>query len=259
MYAAGSPYNVYCPECWWSDQWDPLAYGRDYDSRRNFFEQFKELALAVPRPALEVQNNVNSPYTNFTWECKNCYLSPSTLFSENVYYAKCATKCKDCLDCLEIVGCELCYGCINASRCHRSQYLVDCRDCLDSAFLFDCASCQNCFMCSNLRNKSYCILNAPYTKEDYVEKMKEFRLDTIAGVKALKAQFLKLKQGALHKYALITKAVNSTGNNLENVKNAKRCFDMFNLENVHYCTRGYNVKDSWDIFGVDDTQLATSR
>jgi hypothetical protein len=111
-------------------------------------------------------------------------------------------------------------------------------------------------MSSNLRNKNYYILNTQYTRDGYFEKLKEFRLDTIEGTRVLKDQFFKLVQQALHKYALITKSVNSTGNNLENVKNAKQCFDMFNLEDVRYCIRGYNVKDSVDIFGVDDTEWA---
>jgi len=34
---------VYCQKCWWSDEWDQLASGRDYDFSRPFFEQYREL------------------------------------------------------------------------------------------------------------------------------------------------------------------------------------------------------------------------
>jgi len=35
---------------------------------------------------------------------------------------------------------------------------------------------KNCFMCWNLRNQKYCILNQPYSKEDYLKKIEEYNL-----------------------------------------------------------------------------------
>jgi len=54
MYAPEAPYKVYCPRCWWSDNWDSFAYGRDYDFSRPFFEQFNELLHEVPLQGLSV-------------------------------------------------------------------------------------------------------------------------------------------------------------------------------------------------------------
>jgi len=47
-----SPHVVYNQDDWWSDKWDALSYGRDFDFSRPFFDQFHELKLAVPRPAI---------------------------------------------------------------------------------------------------------------------------------------------------------------------------------------------------------------
>ena len=47
-----SPYTVYKQELWFSDQWEPLSFGRDYDFNRPFFDQWQDLSLAVPRPSL---------------------------------------------------------------------------------------------------------------------------------------------------------------------------------------------------------------
>src|SRR3989344_4827966 len=33
-YAPEKSYKIYCHECWWSDAWDSLAYGRDYDFKK---------------------------------------------------------------------------------------------------------------------------------------------------------------------------------------------------------------------------------
>ena len=35
--------KVFSQDEWWSDAWDPLEYGRDFDFSRPFFEQFAEL------------------------------------------------------------------------------------------------------------------------------------------------------------------------------------------------------------------------
>src|SRR3989338_142618 len=38
-----SPVKIYHHDYWWSDKWNPMQYGRDYDFSRPFFEQFNEL------------------------------------------------------------------------------------------------------------------------------------------------------------------------------------------------------------------------
>ena len=60
-----SPYKVFSNDEWWSDVWDPLNFGMDFDFTRPFFEQFYELQLEVPRPALVNNKAENSQYCNF--------------------------------------------------------------------------------------------------------------------------------------------------------------------------------------------------
>ena len=38
-----APFKVYYEDYWWTDNWDPMEYGRDYDFSRPFFEQFQKL------------------------------------------------------------------------------------------------------------------------------------------------------------------------------------------------------------------------
>src|SRR3989344_5060009 len=40
---------VYDEKEWWSDDWDPMKYGRDYNFSKPFFEQFYEFSKEVPR------------------------------------------------------------------------------------------------------------------------------------------------------------------------------------------------------------------
>lgn len=256
MYPENSPYTVYCYECWSGDGWDYAAYAKEYDFSKNFFTQFNELLHAVPRVNLEGTQNLNSPYTNYTWECKNCYLSASTLFSENVYYGKAVDKSRDCVDCTEVVECELCYGLVTSEKCHSSAFLINCRECMNSSLLFDCQNCQDCILSCNLRNKKYVVRNKQYSKEEYELERRKLNLESYTNETNLLKEFKFMTENqALHRFARLIKTVNSTGNNLTNTKDAKQCFEMYNLENVRYAVRGYNIKDSGDMYGTDDTEL----
>src|SRR3989339_1289512 len=75
MYSPDSPYIVYDKEYWWSDKWDPLKYGQDYDFQKPFFEQFDELLKRIPLQALQLMNSVKSQYCNYIDNNKNCYLA----------------------------------------------------------------------------------------------------------------------------------------------------------------------------------------
>ncbi|MDA2935590.1 hypothetical protein MYX06_00005, partial [Patescibacteria group bacterium AH-259-L05] len=254
MYSARTPFPLYCRTCWFSDKWDPMRYEREYDFTKPFFEQFKELLLHVPKVNLEGTKNINCQFSNFTWESKNCYLSPTTLFSENIYYSRAVDKSMYCMDCMEVVRSQWCYESINSRDCYNSWHLFNCRSCIDSKFLFDCVNCQNCFLSSNLRNKSFVFRNKQYSQEEYVKKVQEFEVENSKNLEKARGEYRKIIQGALHKYAQIIKSVNASGDYLTNVKNVKQCFSMFNLEDVRYSFRGYNVKDSADLFGTDDCQ-----
>src|SRR3989344_3349887 len=73
-YPPQSPWPVYEHSYWWSDDWDAMGYGREYDFKRPFFEQFNELVCAVPRSAREIKSLENSDYSDNSSHLKNCYL-----------------------------------------------------------------------------------------------------------------------------------------------------------------------------------------
>ena len=73
VYPKESEFTVYCYDCWWSDDWDPKSYGKNYDSGKPFFEQYKELIKETPRLGIMIHNNVRSDYTNGSAENKDCF------------------------------------------------------------------------------------------------------------------------------------------------------------------------------------------
>src|SRR3989344_2183827 len=87
MYAPDSPCAIYDRDYWWSDGWDPLEWGREYDFKKPFFEQFKELLEGVPHIALSNQNAVRTEYGNYLDGNKDCYLIFGGGWNENVRYS----------------------------------------------------------------------------------------------------------------------------------------------------------------------------
>ncbi len=108
--AGDKPFTVYCKECWYSDNWDPLQYGQEYNWKEPFFTQFRELMHKVPRIGImHIHTNVNADYANYVADNKNVYLSHSVIFSENVYHSRNIDKCKDIFDCFYLKESERCY------------------------------------------------------------------------------------------------------------------------------------------------------
>ncbi len=246
IYSEDRNVTVYSREYWWGDAWDPYNYGRDVDFSRPFFEQMKELIFEVPWPALMNWNAVNSDYCNSTTDNKNCYFVFGGDFNEDCSYATFNFHSRDSQDLYLVEKCDLCYECTDADGCYKvrfAQYSKSCSDCL---FIYDCVNCTECVGCINLRNKSHCIFNEQYTKEEYEKRVKELRLNTREGVFEMEKKFENFKLKYPHKYAHILRSVNCTGDNITNAKNCINCFDIVagaeDLKNVFLS--GGELKDS---------------
>lgn len=258
VYHEQSSYQVYCQSCWWSDGWDPLEYGRKYDFSKPFFEQYRELQLKVPRLALVNTNSINSEYTNYAGNNKNCYLifSNATGNNENCAYGTSVSDSRDSFDLINIYSCELVYDGADCQRCYNvtsANYCFDCRDC---TLVEDCKDCQDCIGCKGLRGKRYCILNKQYSKEEYEQKAEQLGLETREGYANLRVQFEQLRQRIPNKFAHIVKAENCTGDYVANSKNCAGCFDTNDSENSRFLK--YSVKrdkECQDVCYVTESEL----
>ncbi|MDI6642407.1 MAG: hypothetical protein QME68_08895, partial [Elusimicrobiota bacterium] len=254
VYSSDKSFTIYCPECWWSDKWNPIEYGRDYDFSKSFFLQFRELLERIPLIALSVTNLVNCDYCNVSDGDKECYLISGSVANERVMFANRVMYNKDSLDIHIGARNELCYEIINCHQCYRVFFARNCHQCIDSAFLSDCTNCNNCFGCTNLRNKSYYFFNQPYTKDEYQKKIKELNLGSfdIFSQFCQKYKDFSLKQ--ICRFANIVKSVDTTGDNVQHAKNCKFCFDILGNPSAEECKffvwGGYNCKDSYDVMGV---------
>ena len=170
IYHPDANIKTYSKEMWWSDRWDSSSYGREYDFSRTFFEQFKELMEDAPHIALSDSKSVNSRFCNITVEMKNCYLVTAAWTSEDSMYCNRISGCKFTQDSYICYNTEFWYENIYCRDSSRLFFSRESESCVDSYFLYDCRNCLNCILCTNLRNKSYCIENVQYTREEYLKK-----------------------------------------------------------------------------------------
>lgn len=248
MYSPNKPYTVWCYECWFADDWDGLDYTLEYDPSKTFFQQFAELWNAVPKVALIYVRSPGSEYTNISADNKNCYMIIESSNNEDSIHSYWIQECKEVVDTSFASKCELCYECDDCYTCYKLQHAKGCHDCTDGYFLLDCKGCINCVGCVNLRNMSNCIFNEQYSKEEYENKLKEFKLDTTEGVEAFRKQFAEFTQKQPRKYAEILNTTNSTGNYIKHAKNCRSCFHCYDAEDCAFAEHVWrNAKDCMDV------------
>lgn len=248
---------VYDRDYWWSDKWDVLAFGKEYGFSKPFFVQFNELLHSVPFPNLFNGRSTNSSYSNHVGEMKNAYLSFASWVSENIIYSAKVGDSKECVDCLSAVHDDLCYECININNSSRLFFSKNCESCLDSWFLYDCSGCNNCFGCANLRNKSYCIFNVKYSREEYFEELQKLHLSSLASLKSIKEKCEEFWKNSLHRFAFLKKTVDCTGDNLSEMKNCENCFGAYdNISDSKFCINAVGkMSDTYDGYGPGLAEL----
>ncbi len=256
VFPAGSPYTVCEKNHWYSDKFDPFAYGRPFDFNRPFFEQFKELTLAVPLPSLRVELSENCEFNNDMRACQNCYLCMRTHQSQNLMYTYRGNKSSDCVDCTQVTKCEHLYECVECVKCQQSRYLFFCIDCASSAFLLDCRNCLDCFMCCNLRSKRHCFLNEQLTKEAYDAKLKEFNFSSRKMVTLAKKMYEDIRKKAIRRALMISSSEDVTGDNILESKHCHACFGVQGCRDGRYLWDVKLHSDAMDEYsGGRDSEL----
>lgn len=250
MFSPNADLVVYDHDVWWGDQWDPTDYGRNYDFSRPFFEQFKELLKVTPLANLGNSNCPGSPYGNHNADCKDCYLSYASYNNERTHYSYGAVELKDCIDIYAGSKSEFCYGFTLCSGLYKTHFSYDTDESINSFFLKHCKNLQDCTGCVNLRNKSYCIFNVQYTREEYEKKKKELDFGSFKKFSEFERKFEEFSLNFPSKHANIIKSQMVSGDNIINAKNVKDSFDIYgDVEDSKYLIHIWQMKDSYDVYG----------
>ncbi len=246
-YHPSSPFKVYDQEVWYTDSWDALEFGREYDFRRPFFDQYRDLSYAVPRPSLHrgFQYDENAAYTNYAGKNKNCYLIFDSDEDWDSYFSYSLNNSKNCMDTFRVEKSELCYECIDSLNLYHAAYVQDSENCADSYFLKSCIGCRNCLYSVNLRNKTYHIWNKPASKEAYEEEVK--KLESYSYIHEMENKFREFARGFPQKYLHGTHNENVFGEYVNHSKNSFSSFDSRHLWDTRYIFQAFNpLKNSMD-------------
>jgi hypothetical protein len=241
----GKKYKMMTHEEWWSDDWDGMNFGRDFDFNRPFFEQFHELCVEIPHVNLIQVQNENSPFTTGTGYCKNCHLINCSENCEDCMYGKLIQNSRDVIDSDYIYSSEMLYECFNVTNCNNCVYISYSQNSFDCGFSENLKGCRNCFLCTNLNNKEFYFMNKRVTPEEYAQKVAEFLGSKDAVAKA-KEVLRDLRMKRIRKYANIVNCENSSGDFLTNCQNCTDCYDVNDSQDCKYVHVGVNVRDIVD-------------
>lgn len=251
-----APFPVYHTDEWHKQNFE-TPYLESYDFSRPFFDQLYELWLKAPRMhKASAGNEENSEYSNHCGFCTNCYFIFNSEEDEDCMYCKFADKCRDCLDCTNILNSELCYECVNVKNCYNVKFSDDCDNCSDSIFLRNCRGVKNSMFCYGLERREYCFFNQQLTKEEYEQKLKEYRIDSFVALEYLKkswdewsVQWPKIRH-------IILNSENCSGESIYNSRNAHDCCSVTELQDCRYVMNARDVKDTYDFYAYGmETEL----
>jgi hypothetical protein len=257
LYHPNSTYVVYCHDCWWGDDWDGFQFGVKYDPSLPLVQQIKVLQKIVPREALIILNSTNCDYGNNVRDSKNCFFTFLCSDSENILYSMFTVSSKDCMDNYKIVESEFIVYSLNVTKCYKSAYLQDSSDCSFCYFSFDLKNCNDCIFCCNLRNKSYCIGNKQFSKEEYQKEYKKIFNGSFNTLVDSIKKFEDIKMQAVHKFATILKSSDVVGNYIQNSNRNRWCFDGVENQDVRYVANILYSKNTYFSYaiGVQPTEF----
>jgi hypothetical protein len=239
-YSRSAPVPVYDRDYWYSDAWDPLEYGRDYDFSKPFFAQLDELRKTVPWPSKSVRDMVNSDYCDQASSLKNSYLCFNGGYSEDCLYGVAFTRMTGSAEFYATVDSDQCFSIYQTDKSYRAFFSEGCEGCRDVWFCLDCLDCSNCFGCVGLRHKQYHIFNNPHSPEKYREELQRFNLDSYAAITDMEKRFEEFRLKFPKKYIHSTHSQDVSGDYVYNSKNARYSYEVGDLEDSKFveCIKG---------------------
>ncbi|MBU0731665.1 zinc-ribbon domain-containing protein [Patescibacteria group bacterium] len=248
MYAPEIKGNkFFCNECFQSDKWDALNYGRDFDFSRPFFEQFNELYKEAPKHISNTIRSENSEYIINAHKCKNCYMLDEVDYGENCFYGYCLQYCRDCVDCIYINKCEIGYELVKCENCYNTFFAFNSHNCTDCTFMANCRGCTDCLFCTNLRNAKEHLFNKPASKDEIKKAREKYFTGKYEDLQKGIQEYQNMLKKMIVPHLIGAKNEISTGNYLVNTKNCLDSYGIDNSENCRFCTDIHFSKDCYDI------------
>lgn len=101
-----------------------------------------------------------------------------------------------------------------------------------------------------MRNKSNCIFNQQYTKEEYGKERAKYDFGSYKTLCDFKKKFSEFIKKYPRRYGFVHKSANSIGDNILNCKNVYMGFDVFGkVEDSRYVIHGFGAQNVHDTYG----------
>lgn len=239
----------------YQEVFDPFSYGTIYNPNKSFHDQFFELRLKVPQPAIiRDSSSVNSEYSINGKNLKNGYYVSGGWNSEDVLYSVAIFNSRSVMDCFILKDVENSYESVSSEKCFNCSYLYFSDNCIDSRFLYDCNNCIDCFGCVNLRNKRYYVFNKQLSKEEYEKRLDLLNLSSRNSINEISKKFWEFVKSQPVRASRHEKVENVSGVNIECSKNCNDCIYVLESENLLHCDQNVNNKDSMDVTVSGDSE-----
>lgn len=253
IYSPDKPYKVYELSALNGDDFDGVDDGIDLNNMKSFQQHFEELLKKSPHPHIKnFGMQENSDYCSYAYETKNGYLCFWGTHSEDCMFCSAYWKIKNCVDSDFLYHSEYCYEAVLSQYCYNSKYLERSHYISDSAFIFNSRNVKNSFFCANIENKEYCMFNEQLSKEDYLEKRKQYDLGNYMVVEELKKKF-----GEFIKQFPVKALSNRLSENVygDEADSSKDLYNVIYAIESEKCSHSVDLVrcfDSYDIFASAD-------
>ncbi|RJQ25856.1 hypothetical protein C4577_04540 [Candidatus Parcubacteria bacterium] len=130
-------------------------------------EMMEELKKRFPKTQTHGFNNENSPYGDYVYNSKNCYMNFDTRSDQDCAYLYDSGGNKNCLDSTFSGDSEISYQLVDSAYIFNCDFVTYSSHCNDCYYVVNCSDSKNCLGCVTLSHKQYCILNRQLTQEEY--------------------------------------------------------------------------------------------
>jgi len=260
-----SPFKI-LPDKEWFDR-DFSRTEPVLETKQSFFDQFKNLAYAIPVAARRDDgSNINTLGFHILG-CQDSYMMFCSGTMKRCFNSAFSFDCEDSTDILNSVGC---FNSAYLSRVFNSNnciFSLESRGCDQSAFLFDCRNCRDCFAATNKQNKRYIFFNEQLTKEEYQKRIAQIDLASFSQFETQKNKFWELLKTAVWPENFNTAGTDSSGEYLENCvrchheyNSAKSTDGFFSAISFEFNNSAFSLRISWgsDTFYSCDTNASNN-
>ncbi len=102
-------------------------------------------------------------------------------------------------------------------------------------FCKDCLSCNDCFGCIYLKNKQYCIFNKQYSKDEYLNFIKNINIDSYSKLIELRIKCMEFMNQFKKLNLRVYNSENCSGDLIYDSKNCSNCFTLASSEKCDDC------------------------